>query len=151
MFCTIFRVDASCESLLSGAALPLFWISFFALLITITILAYYSATNPVNLQTYVTVHALLNLFVMFILNLLVIILHYKYGLNYPLHRSDRSGRFDAGCITHSILSSISCLIPSSTLMFLTITHYRAVFWASFEYKLEVKHIIRPALVFWFAT
>ena len=76
-------------------------------------------------------------------------MHYIYGFNYPLFRSYRSVQVD--CISHATLSIITLLEPSTTLVLLTVIHYRAVFWAKFDYKLEVKHVLRPVILVWIAS
>ena len=80
---------------------------------------------------------------MLISSVLVLVMHYVHGINYPLLRSSRSGR--VGCILHSALTIITLILPSSSLVLVTIIHYRAVFWAKFSYKLQIKHILRPVL------
>ena len=142
-------MKAFCVSLLPDTSLLRFWILLFVLLVTIAILVYYSGSTTINPQTCVSIHSLVNQCLMCKSTLLVLIMHYNYGLNYPLIRSSRSSRVD--CILHSSLSIISFLIPSSSLELLTVIHYRAVFWARFAYKLEMKHILRPVLLVWIAS
>ena len=81
--------------------------------------------------------------------LLVLIMHYVHGMNYPLQTSERS--YKIWCILQSTLSIITVLIPSTSLVLLTVVHYRAIFWLKFSYKLKIKHILFPVLLIWFAT
>ena len=80
---------------------------------------------------------------------LVLTMHYVHGMNYPLQRTHRSYRIV--CILQSAISIITVLIPSTSLVLLTVVHYRAIFWLKFSYKLKIKHIVIPALLVWFAT
>ena len=146
----IFSSNANCNVLLPGAPLQsCYWTSLFVLLGTISLIIYYSASTKITVQTCVAIHALVNIFAMLILTLLVLIAHYTYGLNYPLLRSHTPG--GVACVLHSSLSIITYLIPSSSLVLTTITHYRAVFWVKFSYKLQIKNLLYPILVTWLVT
>ena len=148
----ICRVKASCESLLTNVNLQVFWISFFILIITILIFVIsiiHNDLSDLTVLSCVSIQSLVKILMLFSSRLLVLIMHYIYGLNYPLFRSSRSVQVD--CIVYATLSTITLLEPSSTLILLTVIHYRAVFWAKFNYKLEVKHILRLVFLVWIAS
>ena len=143
-------MNANCDILLPGASLQSsYWISLLFLLCTISLITYISLSNTFNVQTCVAIHALVNISTMIISILLVLVMNYIYGLNYPLVRSTLSGGF--ACVLHSSLSISTYIIPSTSLVLLTIIHYRAIFWSKFDYKLQIKHLLYPILVIWFVT
>ena len=148
----IFRVKALCEPLLTKINLQAFWVALFVLIITILLFIITIIKNDLSKLTVhscISIQSLDKLLILFCSTLLVLIMYYIYGLNYPLFRSSISFRVD--CIFHTTLSTITLLEPSSTLVLLTVIHYRAVFWAKFNYKLEVKHILRLLLLVWIAS
>ena len=149
VFHLIYSVEACCDLLLMTVPLRASWVSLFILLLSMAILTCVNISTSFTLHSCVSIHALINQSMMFSSNLLILTMHYSYGLNYPLLASSRSGRVD--CIFHSALSSITILIPSSTLVLLSVIHYRAIFWAQFSYKLEVKHILRFVILIWLAS
>ena len=76
-------------------------------------------------------------------------MHYIYGYNYPLLRSSRSS--DVACIIHGFLTAVMLPLPSTSLLLLTIVHYRAVFWTKYDSKLSIKRVLVPILLIWFIT
>ena len=76
-------------------------------------------------------------------------MYYIYGYNYPLLREDRSK--DVACFMHSFLTVFTMPLPSASLLLLTITHYRAVFWSKFDSKLNIKRVLMPVLLTWCIT
>ena len=143
-------MNVKCDVLLPGIPLQSsYWTSLLFLLCAISLITYCSASTTFNVQTCVAIHALVNISTMIISILLVLVMNYIYELNYPLIRSAVTGGF--ACVLHSSLSISTYIIPSTSLVLLTIIHYRAIFWSKFDYKLEVKHLLYPILVIWFVT
>ena len=143
-------MNGNCNLLLPGVPLQsYYWTSLFILLGTVSRIIYCSVSTNFTVQTCVAIHALVNISAMLISTLLVLIMHYIHGLTYPLIRASRERR--AACALHSSLSISTFIVPSSSLLFMTIIHYRAIFWAKFDYKLQVKHLVYPILVIWFVT
>ena len=146
----ICRVNVNCVVLLSGIPLQSsYWMSLLFLLCAISLITYCSASTTFNVQTCVAIHAIVNISTMISSILLVLVMHYIYGLNYPLVRSTETR--GAACVLHSSLSIFTYIIPSTSLVLLTIIHYRAIFWAKFDDKLQIKHLLYLTLVIWSAT
>ena len=135
--------------LLPGALLYVYWMSLIVIAASMFILISISLASKLNLQTCINIHSLANQCMMLMSILFILIMHYVHGMSYPLQRAHRSYRIV--CILQSTLSIITVLIPSTSLVFLTVVHYRAIFWIKFTYKLKIKHIICPALLVWLAT
>ena len=95
----------------------------------------------------ITAHALGNQLIMFLASLLILCMHYIYGSSYPLLREARSELF--ACYLHSALSVVMLLIPSSSIVMLTIIYYRLVFWSRFKSKLSAKQLISAIVSIWF--
>ena len=136
--------------LLPSASLQsLYWTSLLFLLGTVSLITYCSVSTAFTVQTCVAIHALVNISAMIISTLLVLVMHYIYGLNYSIRRSTLTGGI--ACALHSSLAIPAYLVPSSSLVLVTHIHYRAIFWAKFDYKLQAKHLLYPILFIWFVA
>ena len=99
-----------------------------------------------NVQSIVALQSLVNILIMLLATLIVLGVHHDYDDLYPFYRSIRSD--SVPCIIFGALSIVSFMVPSTSLMLLSVIHYRAVFWSRFDYKLERRHIICPVLLIW---
>ena len=145
----IFSQEVNCEMLLPGALPYVYWMSFIVIAVSMSVLICINVTSKLSLQTCINIHSLSNQCMMLVSVTLVLTMHYVHGMSYPLQRAHRSYRIV--CILESTLSIITVLIPSTSLVFVTVVHYRAIFWIKFTYKLKTKHILFPVLVVWLAT
>ena len=140
----------SCTYLLPGnVSLYLYWLSIFALITTISLLIFCIVVSKLNPHIIVTIQEVLNVLGMLIVAITIISMYYIYGYNYPLLRSSRSTH--VACIIHSFLTTVMVLLPSTSLLLLTIIHYRAVFWTKYDSKLSIKNVLVPILLIWFIT
>ena len=94
----------------------------------------------------VAVNAALQHIVTLCMLFLLVSVHHDYHHNYPLQRASRLD--NVACIAHSLLSTMTLLVPSSSLLLLTLIHYRAVFWSQFDNKLSAKQLALPILLIW---
>ena len=138
-----------CEPLLSRSAMPIYWISVLIFTTAIVVLIICIAYTKINVQSTVALHSLINIWIMLLATLIALGIHHDYDDLYPFYRNIRSDSIP--CIIYGALSIISLVVPSTSLVLLSIIHYRAVFWSRFDYKLKRRHIIIPVLLIWLTT
>ena len=126
--------------------MPIYWISAFIFMTTIVVLIICIAYTKINVQGIVALQSLVNIWIMLLAVLIVLGVHHDYDDLYPFYRDIRSDGIP--CIIYGALSIVSLVVPSTSLVLLSVIHYRAVFWSRFDYKLERKHIICPVLLIW---
>ena len=127
----------------------MYWSSVFVVILTMSLLIYCIVINKLNPHIMVTIQELSNMLVMLMLIILILCMYYIYGSNYPLLRDERST--DVACMIHSVLTVIMMPLPSTSLLLLSIVHYRAVFWSKYDTKLNIKSMLLPILLTWFVT
>ena len=141
----IFSISPNCKPFLSTSIVYIYFIITFITITGIVLLTYSIAQSKMNAQVIVALQSLFNEVIMFISTLLVIIMHFIYQHAYPLQRDSRSS--EAPCILHSAMSVVMLLIPSESLIVMTVIHYRIIFWSRYT-KVPIKVALLVAIITW---
>ena len=107
-----------CGLLLSKGPLFFCWFLILFTSLTVILLIFCIIKSKMSAQSMVALNAVLQHVVTLVMLLLLVSVHHEYSHNYPLQRASRLTK--VACTSHSLLSTMTLPIPSSSLLLLTL-------------------------------